>query len=131
VVIYSQVAVQPGTAQVPAAAASSAVAQSPSYSPVAVQPGAAQAPAIAAAAAQSNPMVAAPPLSSSCASDYVVQAGDQLDKIAQQFLGTLRSVPNIVTATNAAAATNSAYHQVTDPSLLGVGWRLCIPPASQ
>jgi hypothetical protein len=61
----------------------------------------------------------------------VVQPGDQLNKIALQFLGMLRSAPNIVTATNAAAATNSAYHQVTDPSVLGVGWRLCIPPATQ
>ena len=83
------------------------------------------------AAAQSNPMVAAAPLSASCASDYLVQSGDQLDKIAQQFLGTLRSAPNIVSATNEAASANSAYHQVTDPKVLGVGWRLCVPPASQ
>jgi hypothetical protein len=51
--------------------------------------------------------------------------------IASQFLGSARLGQSIVTATNAVAATSSSsYHQISNPNLLGVGWRLCMPAAA-
>jgi len=101
--------------------------------PPLVQPNPVPAPAIVvpAPAAQPQAMVTTAPLLASCAADCVVQPGDQLGRIASQLLGDSHLFQNIVTATNAAAATNGAYHQITDPNLLSAGWRLCIPAASR
>jgi len=112
----------------PPAPASPAVIQ---YTPVVVAPSPVPAPAVAAAPAQPQTMVTTAPLIASCSADYVVQSGNQLDKIASQFLGSARLGQNIVTATNSAAMANSSYHAISNPNLLGVGWRLCIPAASK
>src|SRR5581483_6086212 len=77
------------------------------------------------------PFAQAAPLSqAACAQTYTVVAGDTLGAIAQKFLGAIQAYPQIVTATNAAAATDSSFKNIADPNVIEVGQKLCIPAAS-
>ena len=62
-------------------------------------------------------------------SDYVVQTGDWLAKIAEQHYGDYSLYPAIVLATNARSATDSSYAAIGDPWLIEPGWKLRIPDA--
>ncbi|HRW11197.1 MAG TPA: alpha/beta fold hydrolase, partial [Caldilineaceae bacterium] len=62
-----------------------------------------------------------------CAADVIVQAGDTLSGIAARQSGTPLSYQAIVAATNAKAAEDASYAPIDNPSLLSVGWKLCIP----
>lgn len=62
-----------------------------------------------------------------CAADVVVRAGDSLSAIATRRLGNAAAYQRIVDATNAQAATDATYATITDPAVIEVGWKLCIP----
>ena len=62
-----------------------------------------------------------------CAADVVVRAGDSLSAIATRQLGNAAAYPRIVAATNAQATTDPTYVTITDPAVIEVGWKLCIP----
>lgn len=70
---------------------------------------------------------AAPAHQASCAETYTVVAGDTLGTIAQAKLGAIDAYPQIVTATNAAAATDTSFKKIDDPNRIEVGQKLCIP----
>lgn len=65
-----------------------------------------------------------------CEQTYIVQPGDWLSTIAQKFLGDVKAYDAIVTATNAAAKTDSSFTAISDPNKIEVGQKLCIPPAT-
>lgn len=70
--------------------------------------------------------VAAPPLQTvSCSEEVVVQADDWLSKISEKFLGDPLAYPAIVTATN--DQIDESFARVTDPNVIEVGWKLCVP----
>lgn len=62
-----------------------------------------------------------------CEQTYVVQAGDWLSRIAQKFLGDVKAYTTIMQATNDAAKTDSTFRTLTNPNLIAVGQKLCIP----
>jgi heat shock protein HslJ len=62
-----------------------------------------------------------------CESDYVVQSGDWLAKIADQHYGDDSLYPAIVLATNARSASDSSYATIADPWRIEPGWKLCLP----
>jgi heat shock protein HslJ len=62
-----------------------------------------------------------------CETEYTVQVGDWLSKIADKYYGDMLAYPAIVTATNAQA--DEAYASITNPDLIEPGWTLCIPGA--
>jgi len=62
-----------------------------------------------------------------CESDYTVQSGDWLAKIAEQHYGDYSLYPAIVLATNARSALDSSYATIADPWQLEPGWKLCLP----
>ena len=64
-----------------------------------------------------------------CAADATVQPGDTLSLLAARLLGSAAAYPQIVAATNAKAADDGSYATIANPSVLGVGWKLCIPAA--
>jgi hypothetical protein len=66
-----------------------------------------------------------------CEQDYVVQADDWLSKLADKYFADVLAYPAIVEATNAAAQTNGSYASISDPDLIEIGWRLCIPSAAE
>jgi transforming growth factor-beta-induced protein len=59
--------------------------------------------------------------------DYTVQADDWLSKIAEKSLGDVLAYPQIVDATNAAAAESSKYGMIDNPDVIEVGQVVCIP----
>jgi heat shock protein HslJ len=59
--------------------------------------------------------------------DYVVQPGDWLARIATQQYGDAALYPAIVLATNAMAASDGSYATITDPWRIEPGWKLSIP----
>lgn len=65
-----------------------------------------------------------------CAADVIVQAGDTLSAIAARQSGSQLSYQAIINATNAKAATDRSYATITNPAVLAVGWKLCIPAGS-
>ncbi len=74
--------------------------------------------------------LAAPPKQEqevSCAVEYVVQSGDQLGAIAQQYLEDRQAYPAIVVATNRQHARDASFAQIADPGRLAAGDKLCIP----
>jgi uncharacterized lipoprotein YbaY/LysM repeat protein len=62
-----------------------------------------------------------------CVETYTVVAGDTLGTIAQKYLGEIGAYPQIVTATNAAAAVDTSFKNIADANLIEVGQKLCIP----
>lgn len=62
-----------------------------------------------------------------CTADVVVQPGDSLSAIAARQAGNQLTYQAIVNATNAKAATDRTYATITNPAVLNVGWKLCIP----
>ncbi len=58
---------------------------------------------------------------------YVVQAGDWLMKIAEEFYGDADAYGAIVEATNVKAAEDSSFAVIDNPSLIRAGWKLWIP----
>jgi heat shock protein HslJ/LysM repeat protein len=74
-----------------------------------------------------TPSVAQEPVA--CESDYDVQSGDWLSKIAIQYYDDYALYPAIVLATNARSVSDDTYTAVADPWLIEPGWKLCIPSA--
>lgn len=76
-------------------------------------------------------VLAAPPAQGevNCVEEYTVQADDWLSKIAAKFLGDPLAYPAIVTATNEQQAQDASFAQITNPDLIEVGWKICIPSA--
>jgi heat shock protein HslJ len=64
-----------------------------------------------------------------CESDYTVQSGDWLAKIADQYYGDYSLYPAIVWVTNAQSASDDSYATIADPWLIEPGWKLCMPSA--
>jgi heat shock protein HslJ len=62
-----------------------------------------------------------------CESDYTVQAGDWLAKIADEHYGDYALYPAIVLATNAQSASDESYATIADPWLIEPDWKLCLP----
>jgi heat shock protein HslJ len=62
-----------------------------------------------------------------CESDYTVQAGDFLTKIAANTLGDPKLYPAISAATNAKAAMDSSYPVIGQNDVIQAGWKLCLP----
>ena len=59
--------------------------------------------------------------------DYVIQRGDTLYKLAEQFYGNGNSWPMILEATNAKAQIDSSYDAIADTRRLRVGQKIWIP----
>jgi molybdate transport system substrate-binding protein len=77
------------------------------------------------------PVRAAPPLQDNgCVETYTVQADDWLSKIAEKFLGDVQAYPAIVTATNEQHAVDATYAEITNPDVIEIGWKICIPSAA-
>ena len=76
----------------------------------------------AAASAQS-----AGPSAVTCPTSVVVAAGDSLSSISGRTLGDPTAYARIVAATNAAATADSSFATITNPNVLVVGWKLCLP----
>ena len=64
-----------------------------------------------------------------CEQDYIVQADDWLSKLAGKFYNDIFAYPAIVVATNAAATADDSYTVITNPDLIEIGQKLCIPGA--
>jgi heat shock protein HslJ len=62
-----------------------------------------------------------------CGSDYTVQAGDWLSKIADELYGDYTLYPAIVLATNALSVSDDSYATIADPWLIIPDSKLCIP----
>ncbi len=62
-----------------------------------------------------------------CAEVYTVQADDWLSRIADKLLGDLLAYPAIVSATNQQHAADATFPLITNPDLIEVGWKLCVP----
>lgn len=65
----------------------------------------------------------------SCAQDVIVQSGETLSTIAARTLDNVSDYQRIADATNARAAVDSSYARISDPNVIAVGWKLCIPGA--
>lgn len=65
-----------------------------------------------------------------CANSVIVQSGDTLSTIAGEYLGDLSAYARIVSATNAKAQADATYATITNPDVLEIGWRLCVPGAA-
>lgn len=65
-----------------------------------------------------------------CAQDAIVQAGDTLSIVASRYLGDPGAYAAIVQATNERAGVDGSYATITDPNVISVGWKLCIPPSA-
>jgi heat shock protein HslJ/LysM repeat protein len=66
-----------------------------------------------------------------CKSDYTVQAGDSLSKIAADAYGNSKLYPAIVAATNLKAAGDEGYTAIKSNNVIVPGQKLCLPPAAQ
>lgn len=76
------------------------------------------------------PVLAAPPVQEiACAEEYIVQADDWLSKISEKLLGNVLAFPAIAEATNQKHAGDTSFAQITNPDLIEVGWKLCVPGA--
>lgn len=71
------------------------------------------------------PSVAAP--APACVEVYTVQADDWLSKVADKLLGDLLAYPAIMAATNQQHQRDVTFAQITNPDVIEVGWKLCIP----
>jgi LysM repeat protein len=59
--------------------------------------------------------------------EYTVKAGDELNKIAAEYLGDATKYQEIVDATNLKVEEDSSFTIITDPHLIEVGQKLWIP----
>src|SRR5262245_17988001 len=76
------------------------------------------------------PVLAAPPAQApACAQEYTVQADDWVSKIADKLLGNVLAYPAIVEATNQQHAADATFAEISNPDVIQVGWKLCIPRA--
>jgi len=62
-----------------------------------------------------------------CESNYTIQVGDWLSKIAEKYFGDVLTYPAIVLATN--TQTDDMYTFIANPDMIEPGWTLCIPSA--
>lgn len=62
-----------------------------------------------------------------CAGTVAVASGDSLSSIAARTLGNPTAYTRIVAATNSAAALDRSFATITNPNVLVVGWKLCLP----
>jgi hypothetical protein len=69
----------------------------------------------------------AAPLHQDDGQEYVVQGGDSLYRIAEQFYGNGNSWPVILEATNAKAQTDRSFTTINNPRQLRVGQKVWIP----
>jgi len=76
----------------------------------------------------SSVVYAAPP--SQEETTYIVQAGDSLWNLAEEYLGNGALYPAIVSATNEQHQADDSFANITDPTLIQVGWKLLIPAAA-
>jgi iron complex transport system substrate-binding protein len=76
-------------------------------------------------------ILAAPPGQSAvtCVETYTVQADDWLSKISAKFLGNALAYPALVAATNQQHVQDSTFAQITNPDVIEVGWKICVPSA--
>jgi carbonic anhydrase len=58
---------------------------------------------------------------------YVIQAGDWLSKLAEKYYGDPLAFPMIVEATNAQAAVDQSFAQISNPDVIEVGQKVWIP----
>jgi basic membrane protein A len=65
-----------------------------------------------------------------CDSDVIVQADDWLSKLADKFYGDVLAFPAIFEATNRKAETDSSYATIADANIIEIGWKLCVPSAT-
>lgn len=65
-----------------------------------------------------------------CSSTPIVAAGDTLAKIAESLLGNPKAYALIIAATNAQAQTDNSFHVIENADKIEVGWKLCVPAAS-
>lgn len=63
--------------------------------------------------------------------NVVVEPGDTLSKLANQYYGNMAAYNRILEATNAKAAVDSSYATIASANTLAVGWKLCIPSATE
>ena len=76
--------------------------------------------------------LAAPPAQAvTCEHEYVVQADDWLSKLADRFYGDMFAYPAIVVATNLTAITDNSFTHITNPDVIEIGQKLCIPAADK
>lgn len=75
-------------------------------------------------------VVSAQTVNVECAETYTVVAGDWLSNAAGRFLGDVDTYQAIFIATNLKAKTDSTYTTLTDPNIIEVGSKLCIPAQS-
>lgn len=73
---------------------------------------------------------AAPATAVTCDSTYTVTAGDWLSKLSDKFLGSTTSYWAIMGQTNYKNAEDASFTKVTNPDVLEVGNKLCIPSKS-
>jgi dienelactone hydrolase len=66
-----------------------------------------------------------------CSQVMVMQQGQSVAAIAASIFGTQDAVADIIAATNAQARVDDSYTMITDPNLVEVGWKLCIPAQSK
>jgi len=64
-----------------------------------------------------------------CEQEVIVQAEDTLSLLADRFYGDVLAFPVLAEATNRIAATDSSYATITNPNVLEIGWKLCVPSA--
>lgn len=64
-----------------------------------------------------------------CEEEYTVQADDWLSKISEKLLGDVLAYPAIVAATNQKHSADAAFAEITNPDVIEVGWKLCVPGA--
>jgi heat shock protein HslJ len=62
---------------------------------------------------------------------YIVKSGDGLIKLARLFYNDGTAFARIVEATNALAASDSSYKEISDPNIIVVGQKLWIPGLSE
>ena len=65
-----------------------------------------------------------------CAEEYIVQAGDSLGKMADKYLGNSAAYPAIVEATNQKQAMDATFAEITNPNVIRIGWKICVPHAA-
>ncbi|NJN93348.1 MAG: molybdate ABC transporter substrate-binding protein [Anaerolineales bacterium] len=66
-----------------------------------------------------------------CAEEYTVQADDWLSKISEKLLGDVLAYPAIAAATNQKHAADATFAEITNPDVIEVGWKLCVPGAEE